>query len=89
MVNFNTRRGHKANNMAKSASKYIVAGLAGLAAGVAIGILIAPDKGSKTRKRLKKKLMEAEEALKEGTLEEKVENLKAVFFKEKEEGNND
>jgi len=74
--------------MSKSISKYIVAGLAGLAAGIAVGILIAPDKGTKTRKRMKKKLQDVEEALKEGDLEEKIDNLKSIFFKKKEDSNN-
>jgi gas vesicle protein len=67
--------------MAKSLSKYIIAGIAGLAAGLAIGILIAPDKGTKTRKRMKKKLQEVEEALKGGDLSEKIGNLKSIFNK--------
>ena len=67
--------------MAKSSSKFILAGITGLAAGVAIGVLIAPKKGSKTRKRLKKKIQEVEEALKEGDLAEKIENLKSIFIK--------
>jgi gas vesicle protein len=40
--------------MANSGSKLFLAALAGLAAGIGVGLLIAPTKGSKTRKRLKK-----------------------------------
>ena len=40
-----------------STSKMFLAGVAGIAAGIAIGVLFAPAKGSKTRKRLKKKIM--------------------------------
>jgi gas vesicle protein len=71
----------KKKSMAKSTSKFILAGLAGMAAGLAVGILIAPDKGTKTRKRMKQKLQEVEEALKEGDLAEKIENLKSIFNK--------
>lgn len=40
-----------------SSSKVFLAGIAGLAAGIALGVLFAPAKGTKTRKRLKKKIM--------------------------------
>ena len=43
--------------MSQSSTKVLLAGIAGLAAGVAIGLLFAPAKGSKTRKRLKKRLI--------------------------------
>lgn len=43
--------------MAKSNAKILIAVAAGVAAGIGIGMLIAPAKGSKTRKRLKKKIM--------------------------------
>jgi len=38
-----------------STKNVLLAALTGLAAGVAIGILFAPDKGEKTRKKLLKK----------------------------------
>lgn len=71
--------------MAKSYSKVILAGLAGLAAGIAVGVLVAPDKGSKTRKRLKKKFRDLEEIVQQGDLADKIDNLKSVFTKEKEQ----
>jgi gas vesicle protein len=71
--------------MAKSSSKIILAGLAGLAAGLAVGVLMAPNKGSKTRKRLKKKFKDMEDIFKESDLSEKLNNLKSIFTREKED----
>jgi gas vesicle protein len=54
--------------MAKTYSKIILAGLAGLAAGLAVGVLVAPAKGTKTRKRLKKKFRKMEEIFQQSGL---------------------
>lgn len=70
--------------MAKSGSKVLLAGIAGLAAGVAIGLLFAPAKGSKTRKRLKKRLMNLAEII-EDDVTDKLGALKSVFAAEDEE----
>jgi gas vesicle protein len=64
--------------MSKTVSKVIVAGIAGLAAGVAIGILFAPTKGSKTRKRIKKKLLEFADSM-EDRFSEKIQDLRTVI----------
>jgi gas vesicle protein len=71
--------------MAKSSSKIVLAGLAGLAAGIAVGVLLAPNKGSKTRKRLKKKFKDMEDLFKECDLSEKLNSLKSIFMKDKED----
>lgn len=70
--------------MAKSSSKVLLAGITGLAAGIAIGMLFAPAKGSKTRKRLKKGLMSLAEII-EDDVTDKVGALKSVFSGEEEE----
>jgi len=70
--------------MSKSSSKVLLAGITGLAAGVAIGLLFAPAKGSKTRKRLKKRLMSVAETI-EDDVTDKLGALKSVFSGEEEE----
>lgn len=70
--------------MAKSNSKILLAGITGLAAGVAIGLLYAPTKGSKTRKRLKKRLMSLAETI-EDDVNIKLGALKSAFSGELEE----
>ena len=64
--------------------KIIIGTLSGLVAGVAIGLLIAPDKGSETRQRIadtakdwKKKLQNLR-----GATSEEFEELKSIFEKE-------
>jgi gas vesicle protein len=71
--------------MAKSSSKIVLAGLAGLAVGIAAGVLIAPKKGSKTRKRLKKKFREMKDIVQQGDFPDTLEKLKSIFIKTKED----
>ncbi len=64
--------------MANSGSKVLLAALVGVVAGIGVGMLIAPAKGSKTRKRLKKRIMGIADMV-ENDLSEKLNNLKSVF----------
>jgi gas vesicle protein len=67
--------------MAKSSAKLLIAAVVGVAAGIGIGMLIAPSKGSKTRKRLKKKIMGFADLMQDD-LSEKVNAFKSAFSSE-------
>ncbi len=67
-----------------SAQKILIGTLSGIVAGVAIGLLVAPDKGSETRAKiadtansLKKKLQSLR-----GTTTDELDELKEVFENE-------
>ena len=71
--------------MAKSSlTRILFTGLTGLAAGVAIGLLLAPESGSKTRKKLKKRLREVSEKFQEEFSDE-IEKLKSALHLDDEE----
>lgn len=61
-------------------SKVFVALLVGLAAGAALGVLFAPDKGNETRDKLAESLKNLGESIKE-TATSEIENL--MNFKDK------
>ena len=71
--------------MAKSSSKIVLAGLAGLAVGLAAGVLVAPKKGSRTRKRLKKKFREMKDIVQQGDFTDALDKLKSIFTNTKED----
>jgi gas vesicle protein len=70
--------------MAKSGSSILLAAAVGLAAGIGVGMLIAPAKGSKTRKRLKKRLMGLADMMQDD-IAEKVNAFKSAFASEEKE----
>jgi len=80
-------------------SKIVVALLAGLAAGAALGILFAPDKGSDTRDKLSESLKNLGESIKEtaaneidnlvGLKDKVVDNIKTRIRGEEEEYQDD
>jgi len=52
-------------------AKIVAALLAGLAAGAAVGLLFAPEKGADTREKLNESLKDLGEAIKERSAEQK------------------
>lgn len=62
----------------------MLAAIVGVAAGIGIGMLIAPAKGSKTRKRLKKRIMGFADMMQDD-LSEKINAFKTAFSGEEKE----
>jgi gas vesicle protein len=65
-------------------SNILIAAVGGLAVGIGIGMLIAPEKGSKTRKKIRKKILDIADKL-EGGFPTTFEELQAVLSSDKEE----
>lgn len=59
-------------------SKALFAGILGLAAGVTIGLLLAPESGSKTRKKMKKRLRKVSANFKD-QFKEEISRVKTAF----------
>jgi gas vesicle protein len=64
--------------MEKSSAKAILGFAIGAAAGVALGILFAPDRGSETRKKIKNKAVDLKDDIVE-SVSEKIDDLKKHF----------
>lgn len=67
-----------------STGKILLGVLAGVAAGALLGVLMAPDKGSNTRKKISKKGYKVSDDLKE-TLNDFIESVTEKFEKVKED----
>ena len=63
-------------------SNVLIAAVAGLAAGIGIGLLIAPEKGSKTRKKIRDRILDIADKL-EGGFPTNFEELRTVLSKDK------
>lgn len=64
--------------MKESTAKAILGFAIGAAAGVAMGLLFAPDKGSETRKKIQNKAVHLKDDIVE-TVSEKLDDLKKHF----------
>lgn len=70
--------------MKSSASKFLIGFIAGAAAGAIAGILLAPDKGSETRKKVAEKAKKVKDDF-EKSFSGQVDDLKDYFNKSVEE----
>lgn len=71
----------KQTDMSNNVTKILIAAAAGLAAGIALGMLFAPDKGTETRKKVRKFVDDMADNLGE-TFEEKIGPFMEAFRKE-------
>jgi gas vesicle protein len=66
--------------MMNTTQKILLAGIAGLTAGATAGVLMAPDKGKKTRKKLKRSAEDLKQSA-EDLIDETKESLKDLAEK--------
>jgi len=71
--------------MNKSTAKTVLGFAIGAAAGVALGILFAPDKGSETRKKIKNKAVNLKDDFVH-SVNEKIDDLKEHFSHAQKDG---
>jgi gas vesicle protein len=66
-------------------SNVLIAAVAGFAVGIGIGLLMAPEKGSKTRKKIRDKILDIADKLEEG-FPANFEELRSVLSTDKVSG---
>lgn len=67
----------------KNSSKVLLALLGGVALGALVGVLLAPDKGSETRKKIKEKAKDLSDKAKD-KFRERMKNANGVPLEEEE-----
>jgi gas vesicle protein len=73
--------------MSGKSNVFIVA-VTGLAVGIGIGLLIAPEKGAKTRKKIRDRILDIADKLEDGFLTN-FEEIRDVFSSGKNSGENE
>jgi len=66
-------------------SNFLIVAVAGLAVGIGIGLLIAPETGAKTRKKIRNKILDIADRIEDG-IPANFEELREVFSPAKAPG---
>ena len=69
-------------------SNVFIAAVTGLAVGIGIGLLIAPEKGAKTRKKIRNRILDIADKLEDG-FPTNFEEIRDVFSPGKNSGENE